>query len=74
MRHSTQAFKPWAQYDHVLPHAYGGTNDLDNLAVSCAACNFGKMSYRLEELGLADPRERPSIQSQWDGLERLLGG
>lgn len=63
----------WAQYDHVLPHAYGGTNDLDNLVVSCAACNFGKMSYRLEELGLADPRERPPVQSQWDGLERLLG-
>lgn len=63
----------WAQYDHVVPHAYGGTNDLDNLVVSCAACNFGKMSYRLEELGLSDPRERPPVQSQWDGLERLLG-
>ena len=62
----------WAQYDHVLPHAYGGTNDLDNLVVSCAACNFGKMSYRLEELGLSDPRERPPLQSRWDGLERLL--
>ncbi|HBO4605231.1 HNH endonuclease signature motif containing protein [Pseudomonas aeruginosa] len=62
----------WAQYDHVLPHAYGGTNDLDNLVVSCAACNFGKMSYRLEELGLSDPRERPPVQSHWDGLERLL--
>ena len=64
----------WAQYDHVLPHAYGGTNDLDNLVVSCAACNFGKMSYRLEELGLSDPRERQPVQSQWDGLERLLAG
>lgn len=62
----------WAQYDHVVPHSYGGTNDLDNLVVSCAACNFGKMSYRLEELGLSDPRQRPAIQSQWDGLERLL--
>lgn len=27
----------WAQYDHVLPDAYGSTNDLDNLVVSCAA-------------------------------------
>lgn len=63
----------WAQYDHVLPHAYGGTNDLDNLVVSCAACNFGKMSYRLEELGLSDPRERAPLQSPWDGLERFLG-
>lgn len=62
----------WAQYDHVLPHAYGGNNDLDNLVVCCAACNFGKMSFRLEEIGLSDPRERPPVQSQWDGLERLL--
>lgn len=62
----------WAQYDHVVPHAYGGTNDLDNLVVSCAACNYGKMSYRLEELGLSDPRDRQPVQSSWDGLERLL--
>lgn len=62
----------WAQYDHVVPHSWGGTNDLDNLVVTCAACNYGKMSYRLEELGLLDPRDFPPIQSSWDGLERLL--
>ncbi|MBI3144160.1 MAG: HNH endonuclease [Pseudogulbenkiania sp.] len=55
-----------------MPHSYGGTNDLDNLVVSCTACNFGKMSCRLEELGLSDPRARLLLQSQWDGLERLL--
>ena len=60
----------WAQYDHVVPHSCGGTNDLENLVVTCAACNFGKMSYTLEELGLLDPRERPPVQSLWDGLER----
>ncbi len=63
----------WAQYDHVLPHSCGGTNELENLVVSCAACNYGKMSYRLEELGLSDPRDRPPVTSNWDGLERLLG-
>lgn len=62
----------WAQYDHVLPHSCGGTNELDNLVVSCAACNYGKMSYRLEELGLSDPRDRPPVPSNWDGLERLI--
>lgn len=62
----------WAQYDHVVPHAFGGTNELENLVVSCAACNFGKMSYRLEDLGLSDPRDRPPVMSMWDGLERLL--
>lgn len=61
-----------AHYDHVLPHTCGGTNDLDHLVVSCAASNFGKMPYRLEERGLADPRERPSMQSQWDGLNACI--
>lgn len=62
----------WAQYDHVVPHSSGGTNELENLVVACAACNFGKMSYRLEELGLLDPRDFEPIQSDWDGLERFL--
>lgn len=61
----------WAQYDHVIPHSCGGTNDLENLVVTCAACNFGKMSYRLEELQLLDPRDFAPVQSMWDGLERL---
>jgi len=64
----------WAQYDHVVPHSAGGTNELENLVVTCAACNFGKMSYRLEELGLTDPRDYSPVQSTWDGLERLLDG
>ena len=62
----------WAQYDHVVPHSCGGTNELDNLVVTCSGCNFGKMSYRLEELGLLDPRDFLPIASTWDGLERLL--
>lgn len=62
----------WAQYDHVVPHSHGGTNEINNLVVTCAGCNFGKMSFRLEELGLLDPRNFPPVSSQWDGLERLL--
>lgn len=62
----------WAQYDHILPHARGGTNDLDNIVLSCAPCNFGRMNYTLDELGLEDPRKRPSKVSSWDGLERFL--
>ena len=61
----------WAQYDHVIPHSHGGTNELDNLVVSCAACNFGKMSYTIQELNLADPRLFPPLKSHWDGLERF---
>ena len=63
----------WAQYDHVTPHSNGGSNDLENLIVTCAACNYGKMGYTLEELNLLDPRNFPPIQSQWNGLERILG-
>jgi 5-methylcytosine-specific restriction endonuclease McrA len=62
----------WVQYDHVVPHSHGGTNDLNNLVVTCAACNYGKMSYTLEELSLLDPMLYSPVQSQWDGLERLL--
>lgn len=61
----------WAQYDHVVPHAKGGTNELENIVLACAACNFGRGSYSLEEVGVADPRGRPPIRTAWDGLERF---
>lgn len=63
----------WAQYDHVVPHSAGGTNDLENLVVTCGPCNFGRMAYTLEDVGLADPRNREPVRSTWDGLERFLG-
>jgi len=61
----------WAQYDHLLPHSKGGDNGLENMVVTCAPCNFGRMSYSLEEVGLIDPRLREPISSAWDGLERF---
>ncbi|HRQ88778.1 MAG TPA: HNH endonuclease signature motif containing protein [Bacteroidia bacterium] len=61
----------WLQYDHVVPHARGGNNDLDNLILTCAPCNFAKWHYLCEEIGLRDPRERAPISSWWDGLERF---
>jgi hypothetical protein len=62
----------WAQYDHVLPHARGGDNAIENLVVTCAPCNFARMSFTLDEVGLADPRLREPLVSSWDGLERIL--
>jgi len=62
----------WLQYDHVVPHSAGGENTLDNLVVTCGPCNFGKMEFLLEELNLSDPRDFAPIQSQWDGLERVI--
>ncbi|CAN5247877.1 hypothetical protein BH10PSE9_BH10PSE9_11210 [soil metagenome] len=63
----------WLQYDHVLPHARGGTNSFDNLIVTCAPCNNGRSNLTLDEVGLSDPRERPPFRSMWDGLERFAG-
>jgi 5-methylcytosine-specific restriction endonuclease McrA len=62
----------WAQYDHLMPHARGGNNDFENIVITCAPCNFGRMNYTLEEVGLIDPRTREPVSSIWDGLERLL--
>jgi 5-methylcytosine-specific restriction endonuclease McrA len=61
----------WAQYDHLLPHARGGNNDLNNVVITCAPCNFARMNSTLEEIGLLDPRTREPLRSNWDGLERF---
>lgn len=62
----------WAQYDHILPHARGGTNALDNMVIACAACNFGRMNYTLDEVGISDPRQREPSKLDWNGLEDVL--
>lgn len=62
----------WAQYDHLLPHSRGGSNELANLVVTCAPCNFGRMQYTLEEARLTNPLDRPPRMGSWRGLEKLL--
>jgi hypothetical protein len=62
----------WVQYDHILPYTRGGSNELDNLVVTCAPCNFGRMQYTLEEVALVDPRTREPVRTTWDGLERFI--
>jgi 5-methylcytosine-specific restriction endonuclease McrA len=59
------------QYDHLLPHARGGDNNLDNIVITCAPCNFGRMNWTLEEVGLIDPRTRQPARSVWTGLEEF---
>ena len=63
----------WLQFDHVLLHSRGGPTDLDNLIITCGACNFGRSDWTLEEVGLMDPRARPITRTDWDGLERFVG-
>lgn len=62
----------WAQYDHVLPHSKGGEDELQNLVVTCAPCNFGRMQYTLEEARLENPLDREPRRGNWGGLEQLL--
>jgi hypothetical protein len=61
----------WAQYDHLIPHARGGTSELDNLVLTCAACNYGRGNFTLAEVGLIDPMAREPRRGAWDGLERF---
>lgn len=61
----------WLQFDHVVPHSHGGRSDMDNVVASCAACNYGKFYHTLLQLDLSDPRLRPPVPSDHDGLERL---
>ena len=62
----------WAQYDHLVPHALCGDNTIENLLVTCAPCNYGRMDFTLEEAGLNNPFDREPVRDYWDGLERLL--
>lgn len=61
----------WLTYDHLLPHARGGSSELENMLVACQPCNCGRSNLTLDEVGLADPRLREPIRSEWDGLERF---
>jgi hypothetical protein len=62
----------WVQYDHIVPHALGGTNDFENLVITCAACNYGRMHYTFAEVGLQNPLLHDPVLSLWDGLERVF--
>jgi hypothetical protein len=62
----------WLQYDHLLPHSRGGDNSTDNVVLTCSACNFGRMAFTLQEVGLVDPRTRASRGTDWEGLEAML--
>lgn len=67
-------FAMWAQYDHILPHARWGDNSLDNLILTCSACNFGRMSYTLDEVWILFPENKPLQSIEWNGLEDFDSG
>ena len=64
------------QHDHILPNGRGGASAFDNVVVTCAPCNFGRMEATIEEARLAHPLLHPTPRrwsgfEQWDGLERV---
>lgn len=67
----------WLQYDHVIVHSRGGETTMDNLIVTCPACNYGRDRYMMAEVGLRDPRSHPRSpdwagRKSWHGLEEVL--
>lgn len=52
----------------------GGDNSPGNVVTTCRPCNFVHMGHPIEHLGLKDPRDRPPMVDEWDGLCRLLQG
>jgi 5-methylcytosine-specific restriction endonuclease McrA len=61
----------WAQYDHIIPHARGGQSTLENMVLTCAACNYGRGNYLLEDFNLIHPNLHPPRTGPWDGLNRF---
>jgi hypothetical protein len=62
----------WLQYDHVIPNSRGGASTLDNVVVTCAPCNFGRMETTLEEARLINPLSHPTPR-KWQGFESWNG-
>jgi 5-methylcytosine-specific restriction endonuclease McrA len=62
----------WLQYDHIRPHSRGGSNEADNIVITCAPCNYGRGSHMPEEVGLLDPRKCQPVRSSWHGLEQIF--
>jgi 5-methylcytosine-specific restriction endonuclease McrA len=68
----TGLFIHMASPDHVLPWSHGGSNNLDNLVTACWTCQFARGERSLEDARIIDPRSRPLVRDDWDGLRRIL--
>jgi 5-methylcytosine-specific restriction endonuclease McrA len=68
------------QIEHIIPRKHGGSDEFDNLALACSACNLHKGSDLTgidpssgDVVPLFNPRcERWDDHFGWDGL-RILG-
>lgn len=60
-------------WDHVVPHASGGSGGVDNVVASCGGCNFNKGDCWITELSLQTPSPPHPNPDGWDGLRGRLG-
>jgi 5-methylcytosine-specific restriction endonuclease McrA len=71
-RHGATRVYP-ASPDHVIPKGLlENPHTKENLVTACWPCQFGKMEFRLEQLGLVNPFDRDPIRDDWDGLTSAL--
>ncbi|HTP29101.1 MAG TPA: HNH endonuclease [Anaeromyxobacteraceae bacterium] len=54
-----------ASIEHIVPRTHGGTDDLENLALACAACN-GEKGVRHDHRS----RDDPKLVAMIDRLQR----
>ena len=62
----------WLQYDHLVAHLRGGDNSLENIVITCTPCNYARMNYLVQEIGLENSLCRAPARSDWSGLEEVL--
>jgi hypothetical protein len=48
-----------------------GDNSMENMVTVCFVCQFSRGEWLLDEAGISDPRERPPVVDEWDGLLRV---
>jgi hypothetical protein len=56
---TNQESAKWIWYaavaDHVIPAGDDGSSTEENLVTSCGGCNYTKMQYTLEAMGVTNP-------------------
>lgn len=64
--------KGWVSVDHIIPHAKGGQDIIENYVTACWGCN---LKWLDKTFGQGKPQPKPITQDAkvlgWDGLSSL---
>ena len=61
-------YQLYPSFDHIRPHARGGTNEKDNLVCTSFLRNMAKGGFTIEELGWKVQPE--GNHNEWDGMTK----